>query len=154
MVHSSNVCARELLSKDRFQRKLAAAWSRVLSKLDNMSVMAGRMGMDDTSTIKRVTGMKNLPEAHTIFNSLMADETALDEVLAEYGYRLCPLTTNAANDLATLSGLCETAAELSEALRDGIRIHPETLRVADRLRPHMPALNAIIRQADELRGAA
>jgi len=150
MSQISNVCPRSPLSKDKFEQKLAAAWGRVWPKIGKGS-MADRMGLSDTKLIDRAVTGANLPSAHTVFNSLIADPTALDEVLAEYGYRLCPNTADAANDLMTLSGLCETAAELSEALRDGKRIHPETLRVADKLRPHMPALAALLREADELR---
>lgn len=154
MSQCNNVCPVEPLSKDKFQRLLAGAWGRVWPSLGNMGVMAGRMGLNDTKTISRAVTASNLPEAHTIFNSLLADLTALREVLAYYGLEICQIRPDAANDMVTLSGLCETAAELSEALRDGVRIHPETLKIAEKLRPHMPALVAILHEADELRGAA
>jgi hypothetical protein len=153
MMRCSNVCLIEPISKDKFQRQLAAAWGRVWPRVGK-GEMADRMGLSDSKTIDRAVTAANLPEAHTIFNSLCADPTALDEVLALYGFRLCSLAPEAANDMATLSGLCETAAVLSEALKDGKRVHPETLDVADKLRPHMPALIAIVREADALRGAA
>ena len=146
-----HVCPREPLSKDKFQQRLAKAWGRVCRQIGK-GEMARGMGLGDTKTIDRALGASNLPEAHTIFNSLMADETALDEVLAEYGFRLARIEAAAGLDLITLSGLCETAAELSEALKDGNRVHPETLKVADTLRPHMPALIAFLREADDLRG--
>lgn len=146
-----HVCPREPVSKDKFQQRLAQAWGRVWPRVGK-TAMAKCMGLSDTKTIDRAVGATNLPEAHTIFNSLLADETALDEVLAEYGFRLARIESSAGIDLITLSGLCETAAELSEALKDGSRVHPETLKVADKLRPHMPALMGFIREADELRG--
>lgn len=154
MSYRDKVCTRDPVTKDRFQQCLAAAWQRITFKMHGMPAMAQAMGLSDTATIKRVNGMKNLPEAHTIFNALLADPTALDEVLGEYGFRLCPLTAQAANDMATLSGLCETAGELAEALRDNYRDHGETLKVADKIRPHLPALISIVREADGLRGAA
>lgn len=154
MTQRNNVCASEPLSKDRFQQRLAAAWGRVWPKLGSQPAMAAKMGLSDTSAIKRVTGMTHLPEAHTIFNSLLADETALNEVLAEYGFCLRRIKPEGANDLRTLSGLCETAAELSDALRDGRREHRETLKIADKLRPHMAALVGFIAEADELRATA
>jgi hypothetical protein len=154
MMHRTNVCPVEPISKDKFQRLLAGAWGRVWPSLGNMGVMAGKMGLNDTKTISRAVTATNLPEAHTIFNSLCADPTALAEVLHYYGLELSFARPEAANDLATLSGLCEVAAELSEALKDGKRVHPETLKVAEKLRPHMPALTALLREADELRGAA
>jgi hypothetical protein len=42
-------------------------------------------------------------------------------------------------------------SELSEAIKDGKRVHPETLAVADKLRPHMPALTALLAEAEALR---
>jgi hypothetical protein len=152
-VANEQVCPREPLSKDKFQRLLSIAWGRVGPKM-GLSVMAGKMGLNDSKTISRAITVSNLPEAHTVFNSICADETALREIMAEYGYEICPIRPDAANDLHTLSGLCEVAAELSDAIRDGVRIHPETLRIAEKLRPHMPALTALLKEADGLRGAA
>jgi hypothetical protein len=152
MLHR-NVCPPEPLSKDKFKRLLSIAWGRVGPSM-GLATMAGKMDLSDPKTISRAIATDNLPEAHTVFNSLCADETALREVMAYYGYEICRSHPEAANDLATLSGLCEVAAELSEALRDGKRVHPETLRVADKLRPHMPSLVAFLKEADDLRGAA
>lgn len=152
MASHVNVCPHEPLSKDKFQQRLSQAWGRVWPRVGK-GRMAACMGLADTKTIDRAVSLSNLPEAHTIFNSLLADETALDEILAEYGYRITRIEAEAGADFITLSGLCETAAELSEALKDGNRLHPETLKVADKLRPHMPALVAFLREADELRGS-
>lgn len=153
MGNRNNVCPAEPLAKDKFQQRLAAAWGRVWPKVGK-GAMADAMGLSDTKTIDRAVTASNLPEAHTIFNSLLADPTALDEVLAEYGFRVAPIRPEAANDMVTLAGLCDAASVLSDALKDGQRVHPETLRVAEKLRPHMAALTALIREADELRGAA
>lgn len=150
-MQSKNVCTAEPITKGRFQQILATSWSRVVASLGNQPAMAGRMGLNDVSVIKRVVAQDNLPGAHTIFNSLCADPTALDEILAEYGFRLSPLRADAANDFATLSGLCETAGEMADALKDGVRHHSETLEIAEKLRPVMPALTAILREADGLR---
>lgn len=153
MTQRNNVCPAEPLSKVKFQRLLAMAWGRVGPRM-GYAEMAAKMGLNETKTISRGVNATNLPEAHTIFNSLCADETALQEVLREYGFEICRRTPEAANDLLTLSGLCEVAAELSEALKDGKRVHPETLRIADKLRPHMASLAAFLKEADDLRGAA
>lgn len=153
MPQRSNVCPAEPLSKDKFKRLLSIAWGRVGPSM-GLATMAGKMELSDPKTISRAIATDNLPEAHTVFNSLCADESALREVMAHYGYELCRITPEAANDMVTLSGLCEVAAELAEALKDQKRVHPETLRVADKLRPHMPALTALLAEADALRGAA
>jgi hypothetical protein len=150
---ASQVCRGEPLSKDKFQRLLASAWGRVWPKIGK-GPMADRMGLNDTKTIDRAVTGSNLPEAHTLFNSLLADETALDEVLAEYGFRLSRIRADAANDMTTLSGLCDVAATYADALRDGRRVHPETLLIADKLRPHMPALASLLREAEDLRRMA
>jgi hypothetical protein len=151
MQRSTQVCLAVPMSKDRFQKKLAAAWSRIWPVIGK-GTMADRMGLTDTKTIDRGVAATNLPEAHTIFNALVADPTALDEILAEYGFRIAPLHADAANDMITVAGLCDAAHELAAAVSDGFRDHQETMRVADKVRPHMPALEAIILDADVIRG--
>jgi len=116
--------------------------------------MAQKMGLDSTKTIDRAVTAANLPEAHTVFNSLFACPTALDEVLREFGFCLRPLSAEAANDLTTAAGVISAMGELVRAMDDGRRDHNETLAVAQLLRPYMPALQGILAQADELRGAA
>lgn len=154
MQRSTNVCPRVPVSKDRFQRALAAAWTRVANAMNSRALMANAMGLDDTKTIDRACGAKNLPEAHTIFNSLFADPTALYEVAALYGFKMVPMTVEAANDLSTAAGTIDAMAALIRSQDDNHRDHNETLAIAALLRPHLGALNGIVRQADELRGAA
>lgn len=149
----TNVCPPEPMSKDKFQQFLSIAWGRVGPSMTFVK-MASRMALKDPKTLSRAVACENLPEAHTVFNSLCADETALREIMAYYGFELSRSKPEAANDFITLHGVCEVAAELSEALRDGIRKHDETLRIAEKLRPHMPALVAYLNEADVLRGAA
>ena len=154
MRNRTNVCPRDPVAKDKFQRALAAAWTRVANTLNSRVLMANAMGLDDTKTIDRACGSKNLPEAHTIFNSLFACPTALDEVAALFGFKMVPLSIDAANDLVTAAGTVHAMAELIRSQDDQHRDHNETLAIAQLLRPHIGALNAIVRQADELRGAA
>lgn len=153
MPQRNNVCRPDPISKDKFKQKLAAAWGRVWPATGK-GAMADAMGLTDVKTIDRAVTASNLPEAHTIFNSLLADETALNEILAYYGFKITRLNATAANDLDTIHGLCDAASELSAAVADGFRDHRETLRVADKLRPHMPAMEAILREAETIRGAA
>lgn len=151
----NNVCAAEPLSKDRFQQLLRQGWSRVTSAADMTQLrMASEMGCNDVGPVKRGINATNLPEAHHIFNSLCADETALQEILRHYGFELSRSKARAANDLAAAAGMIDAMGDLVKANADGHRCHRETLEVADRLRPHMPAMAAIIREADALRGAA
>ena len=153
MEQDNKVRPIEPISKDIFQRRLAAAWGRVWPTVGK-GAMAQAMGLNHTKAIDRgVTGI-NLPEAHTIFNSLLADKTALDEVIAWYGCKITPVGITAANDFATAAGTLDAMSALVRALADQRRDHKETLDIAALLRPHIAALNAIVREADEHRGAA
>lgn len=154
MLHRKQVCTRAPLTKDKFQLKLSVAWSRVANGAGSQLAMANRMGDNDTAAVKRGISGANLPEAHKIFNSLLADPSALDEILTEYGFRLIPASPEAANDLHTAAGLLDGASELIRAQDDGHRDHVETLKVADKLRPYLPAAIAIVEEADAIRGRA
>jgi hypothetical protein len=154
MLQRTQVCRHEPLTKDKFQLKLSEAWSRIASKLGSKMTMAARMGDSDDAAVKRGVSGSNLPEAHKIFNSLLADPSALDEILAEYGVRLVPIHSSAANDLHTAVGILDGASELIRSQDDGHRCHVETLKVADKFRPHLPAIHAIIQEADAIRSRA
>lgn len=112
--------------------------------------MADRMG-SNTKTIDRAVTAENLPEAHTVFNSLIADPTALDQILREYGYCLRPLTAEAANDMHTAADLARAAGSMVDALSDGRRDHLETLQLGEIFRHLQPKLTAIICEADAIR---
>lgn len=153
MPKQSNVFRNcEPLSETRFGELLTCAWGRITAK-------KGRGGFADAlnvtpETLGNAMSGRNQPKAHTVFNSLRADPTALDEVAAHYGFKIIPASSDAANDLATAAGTIDAMAALVRALDDQHRDHQETLSIANLLRPHIGSLNAIIRQADELRGAA
>lgn len=140
------------LPKHRVSSLLAAGWARAVAKVGK-GTFADAVETTSRTVDNGLTG-NTLPEAHTVFNSLAADPTALDELFAAYGFRLVPLHSAAANDMATVAGFCDAAGELAKAAADGLRDHTETLRVADKLRPHIPAAIAIVREADEIRGVA
>jgi len=156
MQRSNQVCrsGAEPKSKSDFQRLLAMGWTRVWAGMGTKLRMAEAMGERDINAVDRGASATNLPEAHKVFNSLCADSTALDEVLQGYGFRLVPITAEAANDLTTAAGVINAMGELVRALDDGKRDHNETLAVAAMLRPYMPALMGILGEADGLRGAA
>lgn len=89
-----------------------------------------------------------------LLDFLMAAPTALDEVLALYGFQLAPLGHAPAVDSEIIADTAALAAEHTEAMRDGVRQHRETLRIADKARPVVAKYSAIIAEADRLRGAA
>lgn len=105
-------------------------------------------------TVSRARDKHATLEASTLLNLLAADPNALDLALAHFGFRLTKLHSDAANDLHTAAGLMDGASELVKAVATDGRDNQETLRVAALLRPHLPAAIAIVREADELRGAA
>lgn len=154
MSHRNNVCPVKPMAKDKFQARLAAAWSRVWGNVGSQVEMARAMGLTDTKTIERGLSGANLPSAVAIFNGLCADPTALDEILAHYGMRAVPTTLQAANDLSTAAGTIDAMAALIRSQDDNHRDHNETLAIAALLRPHLASLNAIVNEADSLRGAA
>lgn len=153
MSNRSNVLQdRSPLPKGRVSALLSAGWARAISTMGK-GAFADALEVSD-NTIGNALAQRTTPELHTVLNSLTVDPTALDELLASYGFRLCPLHNEAANDLATAAGVIGAMGGLVEALSDGKRDHNETLAIAQLLRPHMPAVHAIIHEADALRGVA
>jgi hypothetical protein len=153
MTHRNNIFANiEPQPKHRVSALLAAGWARVISKVGR-GAFSDKLDISDGTVGNALSG-KTVPELHTALNSLAIDPTALDELMAGYGFRIQPLHASAANDIATAAGVINAMGELVRALDDNHRDHNETLAIAGLLRPHMPALMAIIGQADELRGAA
>jgi DNA-binding phage protein len=140
------------LTKDRAKSLVAAGLQRAVAKLgkDEVALAAGC----SSRCIEKALGHDTLPSIETLFNALGADATIADELLAAYGFRLVPLQCQAANDLATAAGLGHAGAELAAAWADGKRDHPELFRFVDLIRPHLPAINALIQEADQIRGAA
>jgi hypothetical protein len=142
------------LPKHVLASKLSRAWSRIVDGLDGgRHELAAHLSVS-SATIENALSGKNVPETLTVINSLTIDSTALDEVFRELGFCVIPIRSEAANDLMTAAGVVKAMGDLIGRLEDGIRCHNDTLAVAALLRPHMPALEAIIADADRLRGAA
>ncbi|GEM_PF-1642081 len=154
MLQRGKVSPTGALTKEKFQQKLSVAWSRMWAIHRNKVKIAAAMGLRDTDAIDRGLSGSNLPGAHVIFNSLLVDPTALDEILNHYGVRAVPLTACPANDIATAAGVMDAMAALVRALEDNHRDHQETIEVADKLQPHLAALAQIVNEAAALRGAA
>lgn len=152
MLHRKTSAAKSApITKHVLQAKLSRAWSRVIDGLNGgKHEFADKLSVS-TVTIENALAGKHLPEALTLLNSVTVDPTALDEVLRELGFCLVPLQTHAANDLATAAGVVSAMGDMISRLADGIRCHNDTLAVAALLRPHMPALEGIITEADRLR---
>jgi hypothetical protein len=136
----------------RFHHLLVTGLDRVAGKVGKHALAEA---MDRTvRSLDDVLERGATPGAKAVFDALLADPTALCEVLRAYGYRLVPDRSSAANDLHTAAGLSHAAGAIIEAHQDGHRDHRETLEVAEKLRPLVPHIAAIIEEADRIRGAA
>lgn len=130
---------------------LAAGWARCSNNRKGPFADAMKV---DVKTVNRALIGETVPELHTALNSLIADPTALDEVADLYGISFVPRHSSAANDMELAAGLGRSLSELIERLRDGTRCHLDTLALAELFRPLMPQMQAVVAQADEIRGVA
>ncbi len=146
---TKQVC-NQIRSRSDISGALAASWGRLINKIGR-GTLADKLDIS-TTTIKRAIGGDNLPALETALNALALDATALDEVLALYGYQLCPIDCAPCEDGQTRARLAHI---LSEWLALGERAdHRAKCRLADEMRAVIPAMMALIVQADNLRRAA
>lgn len=145
------VCRNRPQSKTRLSNALGAAWGRVSNSVGK-GAFADAAEFDVVTINRALTG-PSLPAAENLLNSLAADPSALDEVLALYGLALRPAYARAGSDMELLAGLGHSIAELIDRLRDGKRCHLDTLALAEMFRPLIPQMQAVVGEADELRGA-
>lgn len=132
---------------------LVMGWARMIAK-HGKGGFADKLEVDP-KTVARTMSSESTPELHTALNSLLVDEAALNELFALYGFhpprrRLA----EPANDMVTVSGLSGVVSQFCEALKDGERNHRETLDLADAIKALMPALTAILNEANRIRGLA
>lgn len=136
----------------RFQHLLVTGLDRVVSRIGKAALAEA---MDRTTrSLDDVLERGATPGAKAIFDTLLIDPTALQELLRHYGLKLVPEHASAANDLHTAAGLSHASGALCDAVADGTRSHTETLELAEKLRPLLPSIAAIIEEADQIRGAA
>ena len=124
-----------------FHALLVAGLARVAARI-TPAALAKKMGR----TVRQLNNVMGgaTPDAIAIFDALLADPTVLDELLASYGFRLCPLHAEAASDLDIAAGVIGAMGQLVHANADGVRDHNETLAIASLLRPHLPAAEPAI----------
>lgn len=107
-----------------------------------------------TKTITNAMKGQALIRAHFAFNLYGFDPTGADDIMAAYGLRIVPRTADPANDFALIADTTGLVSEHMEAMRDGVRDHRETCRIADKARPVLAKYQPIIDEADRLRGRA
>lgn len=140
-------------TKEEVSDALAMDWVK-LAPIGQRLAFAGKVGAKDPKTITKAISGEGLPEAHTILNSLLSDPAALFHTFRLYGGCFVPVDAEAANDNATISGLLKASSEYFERMSDGCRCHKDTLALADLFRPLVPAILAVIMEADALRSAS
>jgi hypothetical protein len=131
----------------RFHALLVQGLARVSAK-HGRGQLADAMGRSGRQ-LDNVFGGAD-PKAKALFDALLLDPTALDEVAAAYGLRIVPATDGQENDMRLAAGIAAGLAKLIESNADGVRDHNETLAIAAVMRPHLGALTNIINQADEI----
>lgn len=129
----------------------------LVAGLSRAALMLGRGNLADksgrtTRALDKVFHGSN-PNAKGLLDFLVAEPTALDELLALYGYRLTPLMCDAAIDFEIIADSAALHAEHTEAMRNGNRDHRETIRIAEKARPVVAKYAAIIQEADQIKGA-
>ena len=138
------------VSKEDVSAALSAAWFRCARAMGK-GTFADRIGVDVKTINRAITG-ENLPELHNAFASLGAHPTALNEVADLYDVEIRPKTSEGNCDFTTIAHLSHLVGKWVEVMADGVRDHRETLELADVLRPLLPNLNAIVAEADALKG--
>lgn len=138
-------------SELQYHEALVAGLARVATKIGRGN-LADKSQRTTRALDKIFSGSSTDTSGYGLLNLLLADRSALDEVLALYGLRIAPLGMDAADDFALIADSAALMAEHTEAMRDGKRDHRETLRIADKARPVVAAFSGIIAEADGLRG--
>ena len=141
----------ERFTKDRAKALVASGMQRAVAAhgMDRLALAGGC----SRRCVEKALGHETLPGIDIIANMLDEDPTMLNEFFAAKGLQLTPIAPEPNADFSTLAGMCDAAAEFSHALADGIRSPSETAGLAKKFRPLLPAMTAIVREADQLVGA-
>lgn len=137
------------LTEAEFHSALCAGLARVAASIGRGN-LADKSGRTTRALDKVFAG--SIPNGKGLFDFLLADPTALDELLARYGYQLAPLGREAVLDFEIIADAAALTAEHTQAMRDGRRDHRETIRIADKARPVVAKYQGIIAEADRFKG--
>lgn len=154
MAETFNLVVPEIAAPEEhiFHAALIAGLSRVALKIGRGN-LADKSKRTTRALDKLFSGSTSAKHYKSLADFLLADPTALDEVLALYGFQLAPLGSCEAIDFEIIADAADLHAEHTNAMRDGIRNHRETCRIADKARPVVQKYAAIIAEADYLKGA-
>lgn len=79
---------------------------------------------------------------------------AIEPFTALFDAIAVPRNSKAANDLTTIAGLSHLTGDWVERLRDGVRCHNDTIVLAEKLKPLLTNLTAIVEEAEQHRRSA
>jgi hypothetical protein len=139
-------------SEPQYHAALIAGLSRVAASIGRGN-LADKSNRTTRALDKLFSGSSADTSGKGLLDFLSADPTALDEVLRLYGFQLAPADCNPVADFEIIADTAALTAEHTDAMRDGIRNHRETIRIADKARPVVARYSAIIAEADQIRGA-
>jgi hypothetical protein len=142
------------ISEADFHAALIAGLARVAAGIGRGN-LADKWGRSPRQLGKLFAGDSLDTSGRALLDFLMADPTALDEVLALYGVGLHPLPDpGAAGGADMLPSVIDFAQAISASQRDGKTDHRSRMRLADAARPVAQAACGLIHEADRLRGVA
>lgn len=127
-------------------RQLVAAGVRRCSAADGAARFAVEVGCDE-KTMRAARDSKSSLSGSTLFNMLLVDPSALDELAAHFGFRLAPLEGSAEDDAGLNADVAHLNAVVAEAMRDGRIDHVENVRVLNAARPVVQTLTGRIAAA-------
>jgi len=143
-----NVCpkAQPLLEED-FRRVVSATLHRLLAgrKQGALAYVAGV----EERTIANALHQRNSLGAKALLNLLLADATALDELLAHYGLKVVPADPASGSDhMQVMAGAAGFTSTVADALADGRIDHRERALIAENARPLHAQLGTLIAAHD------
>ncbi|MBB4642344.1 hypothetical protein [Rhizorhapis suberifaciens] len=150
MTQRSNIVVpkRQKPDEQQFHALMVAGLARTAAKVGR-GTLADSMGRTVRALDKVFAG--SCPEPKALFDLLVDEPQALDELYARYGFKLAPLTADAANDFHTAADLARAAGAFMDALSDGQRDHLETLALGALFRDLLPRIQAVVSDADRIR---
>lgn len=143
----------ESVSPLRFHAALIAGLARAAARIGRGN-LADKSDRTPKALGKLFSGDSMDTSGKGLLDFLLADPTALDEVLALYGFGIHRLPSDGTGkgDQETIADVIALAATHSEAMRDGRRDHNDTQKIASMARPVVQHYCGIIAEADSAKG--
>ncbi|WP_426163038.1 hypothetical protein [Sandarakinorhabdus sp. DWP1-3-1] len=145
MIRGKIIPNARLLTDDDY-RRLSSAGIRRVSAADGCARLALEVGCDER-TMRNARDRRSSLSGASLFNMLAKDPSALDELLAHFGYRAAPIDAATADDAGLNADVAHLNAVVAEAMRDGRIDHIENARVLDAARPVVQTLTGRIASA-------